>query len=122
MEQFRQIIDTYFLNYDLYEKEKISFECDYGELIFLKSDNKDDLILYAIYISPQYRQNGLCRNILHYLIDKISMTDKISSSTKFKNLSVQTVLSKVLYEYLLRFSYKGKKFKNKKGGFVYKIK
>jgi hypothetical protein len=115
MDQFIQIIDTYFMNYDLYEKEKISFECDYGELIFLKSDNNDDLILYAIYISPQYRENGLCRNILQYLIDKIS-------TTKFKNLCVQTVLSKVLYEYLLRFTYKGKKFKNKKGGFVYKIK
>ena len=116
MEQFTQIIDTYFLNYDLYEKEKISFECDYGELIFLKSDNKDDLILFAIYIAPRYRENGFCRNILHYLIDKIS------TSTKFKKLSVQTVLSKILYDYLSRFSYKGKKFKNKKGGFVYKIK
>ena len=116
MEQFTQIIYTYFLNYESYENGKISFECDYGELVFLKSDNKDDLILYAIYIAPRYRQNGLCRNILHYLIDKIS------TSTKFKNLCIQTVLSKVLYEYLLRFTYKGKKFKNKKGGFVYKIK
>jgi hypothetical protein len=116
MEQFTQMIDTYFLNYDLYEKEKISFECDYGELIFLKSDNNDELILYAIYIAKKYRKNGLCRSILHYLIDKSS-----SSSTKFKNLCVQTVLSKVLYEYLVRFTYKGKKFKNIKDGFVYKI-
>lgn len=115
MEQFTQMIDTYFLNYDLYEKEKISFECDYGELIFLKSDNNDHLILYAIYIAKKYRKNGLCRSILHYLIDK-------SSSSKFKNLCVQTVLSKVLYEYLVRFTYKGKKFKNIKDGFVYKIK
>jgi hypothetical protein len=115
MDEFTQMIDTYFLNYDLYEKEKISFECDYGELIFLKSDNNDDLILYAIYIAKKYRKNGLCRSILHYLIDK-------SSSSKFKNLCVQTVLSKVLYEYLVRFTYKGKKFKNIKDGFVYKIK
>lgn len=116
MELFTQIIDTYFLNYDLYEKEKISFECDYGELIFLKSDNNDDLILFTIYISPQYRQHGLCRSILHYLIDKCSTT------TKFKNVWVQTVLSKVLYDYLLRFTYKGKKFKNVEDGFVYKIR
>jgi hypothetical protein len=115
MEEFIQMIDTYFLNYESYEKEeKISFECDYGELIFLKSDNNDNLILYAIYIAPQYRENGLCRSILHYLIDK-------SSSTKFKNVCVQTVLSKVLYDYLLRFTYKGKKFKNDKKGFIYKI-
>jgi len=136
MEQFTQMIDTYFLNYESYEKEeKISFECDYGELIFLKSDNINNLILYAIYIAPQYRENGLCRSILHYLIDKNSTdknstdknstdknsTDK-SSSTKFKNVCVQTVLSKVLYDYLLRFTYKGKKFKNDKKGFIYKIK
>jgi hypothetical protein len=119
MEQFTEMIDTYFLNYDSYEKEeKISFECDYGELIFLKSDNNDNLILYAIYISPQYRENGLCRSILHYLIDKNSS----SSAKKFKNVCVQTVLSKVLYDYLLRFTYKGKKFKNDKKGFIYKIK
>jgi hypothetical protein len=115
MDQFKEIIDTYFLNYDLYENGKISFECDYGELIFLKS-NKDDLILFAIYISSKYRENGLCRNILHYLIDK-TLTYK-----KFKNVCVQSVLSKVLYEYLLRFTYKGKKFKNVEDGFVYKIK
>jgi uncharacterized protein YifN (PemK superfamily) len=115
MEKFTEIIDTYFLNYDLYENGKISFECDYGELIFLKSNNKNDLILFAIYISSKYRENGLCRNILHYLIDKSL------SYTKFKNLCVQTVLSKVLYEYLLRFTYKGKKFKEVKNGFVYKL-
>jgi hypothetical protein len=116
MEQFTQIIETYFLNYDLYEKDKISFECDYGELIFLKTDNKDDLILYAIYIAPQYREKGLCRSILYYLIDKCS------TSKKFKNVQVQTVLSKVLYDYLLRFTYRGKKFKIVKDGFIYKIK
>ena len=122
MDQLRLIIDTYFLNYDLYEKEKISFECEYGELIFLKTDNKDDLILYAIYIAPRYRENGLCRSILHYLIDKISSTDKCSMTTKFKNVWVQTVLSKVLYDYLLRFTYKGKKFTQVKDGFLYKMK
>jgi len=121
MEQFTKIIDTYFLNYDLYEKDKISFECDYGELIFLKTDNNDELILYAIYIATPYRENGLCRSILRYLIDKCSITDK-SSSKKFKNVQVQTVLSKVLYDYLLRFTYKGKKFTQVKDGFLYKMK
>ena len=121
MEQFTKIIDTYFLNYDLYENGKISFECDYGELIFLKTDNNDELILYAIYIATPYRENGLCRSILRYLIDKCSITDK-SSSKKFKNVQVQTVLSKVLYDYLLRFTYKGKKFTQVKDGFLYKMK
>ena len=36
MEKFREIIDTYLFNYDLYENGKLEFECDYGELIFYK--------------------------------------------------------------------------------------
>ena len=112
MEQFTEIIDAYITNYESFEKGKISFDCDYGELTFLKVDD-NILILYAIFIFPQYREKGLCRNILHYLIDV--------APTKFKNVCVQSVLSKVLYEYLLRFTYKGKKFKNTINGFIYKI-
>lgn len=112
MEQFTKIIDAYISNYESFEKGKVSFDCDYGELTFLK-ENDNMLILYAIFIFPQYREKGLCRNILHYLIDK--------APTKFKHVSVQSILSKILYEYLLRFTYKNKKFKNTKIGFIYKI-
>ena len=112
MEQFTEIIDAYITNYESFEKGKISFDCDYGELTFLKDDD-NVLILYAIFIFPQHREKGLCRDSLHYLIDK--------APTKFKYVCVQSVLSKVLYEYLLRFTYKCKKFKNTKDGFIYKI-
>lgn len=111
MEQFNEIIDTYLLNYDLYENGKVEFECDYGELIFFKR-NRNMLILFGICIFPEYRQKGLCRNILHYLIDK--------SREKFKYVLVESVLSKVLYEYLLRFEYKNRKFKRTYEGFLYK--
>ena len=40
---------------------------------------------------------------------------------KFKTLCVESVLSKILYEYLLRFRYKDKMFKIKKNGFYYRI-
>jgi hypothetical protein len=113
MERFTEIIDDYILNYDSFEKGKISFDCYYGELIFnKKKDNM--LILYAIYIFPKYRKNGLCSSILHYLIDK-------AEEYKFKYFVIQDVLSNILYEYLLRFSYKSKTFKNTKHGFIYKI-
>lgn len=112
MEQFKEIIDAYISNYSKFEQSKIPFDCDYGELIFVKT-NKDILILYGIYIYPEYREKGLCRDILHYLIDK--------SDGQFKYIRVESVLSKVLYEYLLRFSYKNKKFKTTKSGFVYVI-
>jgi hypothetical protein len=113
MEKFIEIIDTYLLNYSSYEKGKVVFECDYGELIFNKGDN-DILAVFGIYIRPEYRQQRLCENILHYLIDK--------SENSFNYICVQDVLSKILYEYLLRFNYKGKKFNNTKKGFIYKIK
>ena len=112
MEQFIKIIDTYFLNYDLYETGKVEFDCNYGELIFFKGNSKM-LTLFGIYIFPEYRKQGLCKNILQYLIDK--------SEDRFKYLLVESVLSKVLYEYLLRFKYKNKKFKLINDGFLCKI-
>ena len=112
MNKFTEIIDTYLLNYSIYCEGKMSFECEYGELIFNKTQNKT-VTLFGIYIFPKYRKNGLCRGILQYLIDK---------SLYFNYLCVESVLSKVLYEYLLRFKYKNKKFKKTQHGFVFKIK
>ena len=113
MEKFTEIIDTYLLNYDSYEKGKVEFDCDYGELIFFK-ENYNRLILFGIYIVPEYRKHGFCRSIIQYLIDK--------SKGQFKYILIESVISKVLYEYLLRFKYQDKKFKLVKEGFIYKIK
>ena len=69
---------------------------DHGELIFFKGNSKI-LTLFGIYIFPEYRKQGLCKNILQYLIDK--------SKCQFKYVLVESVMSKILYEYLLRFKY-----------------
>jgi len=113
MEKFTEIIDTYLLNYNSYEKGKVEFDCDYGELIFFK-ENYNMIILFGIYIVPGYRKQGLCRSIIQYLIEK--------SKGRFKYILIESVISKVLYEYLLRFKYEDKKFKLVKEGFIYKIK
>ena len=110
MDQFKEIIDAYLTNYSKFENGKIPFDCDYGELIFYK-DKSQNLILYGIYIFPEYRQQGLCRDILYYLIDKCPQ--------QCNHVCIKSVLSKILYEYLLRFTYKNKKFKNTKNGFIY---
>jgi hypothetical protein len=112
MEKFKEIIDTYLLNYSTYQKDKVIFECDYGELIFIK-DKPEICILHGIFIFPQYRNKGLCRDILRYLID--------NCPNNFKYICVESVISNILYEYLLRFEYKNKKFKLIKSGFLYKI-
>jgi hypothetical protein len=51
---------------------------------------------------------------LYYLIDS-------AKKYNFKYFCVQSVLSKILYEYLLRFKYNNKGFNLKKIGFVYMI-
>ena len=111
MESFIEAINTYLSNYSTYKKGKVNFECDYGDLIFVKN-NSNMLILFGIYINPDYREKGFCKNILEYLIDS-------AKEKKFKYFSVQSVLSKVLYEYLLRFTYKNKGFNLKNTGFIY---
>lgn len=113
MEQFIEIIDTYILNYHSYQTDKVEFECDYGELVFNK-DSSDVLTLSSIFINPRYRRNGFCKNIIHYLIEK--------SKNRFEYLLIESVVSKILYDYLLRFKYNDKKFKLNDYGFVYKIK
>ena len=113
MEQFKEIIDAYFKNHLLFENDKISFDCDCGELIFNKK-NTNTITLYAIYICPEYRNKGLCREILYYIID--------NCPEQFKYFCIESVISKVLYDYLTRFKYNNKKFNNTKNGFIYLLK
>lgn len=112
MNIFEEIIDTYLLNYSIYKNGKVVFDYKYGELIFFKQNIKT-INLFGIYIYPEYRRQGLCGKILRYLIDK--------SSSNFKYLCIQSVMSKILYEYLERFEYKNRKFKNRKDGWVFQL-
>lgn len=112
MDLFKEIIDNYLTNIEQYNyKQKISFECIYGELIFIKHNKM--LSLCGIYIHSEYRKQGLCRDILYYIIDKCYK--------KFDYFCVESVISNILYKYLERFIYKNKKFKKYKIGFTYKI-
>lgn len=113
MDKFKEIIDTYFKNYSSFEYGKVTFECDYGELIFFKRNDKI-CYLNSIYIFPIHRNKGFCREILHYIIHKCRGI--------FTYFCVESVISKILYRYLLRFKYENKKFiiRNDQG-FLYKI-
>lgn len=113
MDSFIESIDYYLSNYSTYENGKVAFDCNCGELIFYK-ENSNMLTLFGIYINQEHRQKGFCKNILHYLINS-------AKKYNFKTFGVQSVLSKILYEYLLRFEYNNKNFKLKKVGFVYTV-
>jgi hypothetical protein len=106
-----QIIDTWVTNNSSYPEGKISFENTYGAITFRKDlEQSNTTIVFEIYFREEYRNKGLCRDFLQKLIDK----------TQTKKVAVEAVLSKILYNYLLRFKYKDKKFKLIDGSFVYK--
>ncbi len=105
-----QIINTWIKTNSTYPEGKTSFENDYGVITFRKDLKQTNITLvFEIYIREEYRSQGLCRDFLQKLID-LAPTKKIG---------VEAVLSKILYNYLLRFKYKGKKFKLIDGTFVY---
>jgi hypothetical protein len=114
---FYKIVDDYIDNILLLDNDtnivkKICYECDYGSIEFIrypKKSNIKKIIVHEIYVREQYRNQGLCKEFIKYLIDK---SDKI-------NIMIQSVLSKILYNFLLRFEYKEKKFIVTKQGFLY---
>ena len=118
MDSYKNIIDTYLSNYSTYKNGKVVFEYEYGELIFYKQNPKI-ITLFSIYIYPKYRQHGICRRILQYLIDK--SPNRQNSPNKFQILCIQSVISKILYEYLLRFEYINRKFMFKKDGWFFNL-
>lgn len=112
-DNFTQIIEHYLYNFCKYQSgNKYGYNCTYGSIEFYKSTNNNKIIVHEIYVLEQYRRNGLCENFIKSIIDKIEGTNKI--------LVIQSVISKILYEYLFRFNYKKFKFILKKEGFVTK--
>jgi hypothetical protein len=91
---------------------KFCYECEFGSTEFVQDSNnlKKKIIVHEIYVKEQYRNQGLCKGFIKDLIDKLE---------KKNILVIQSVLSKILYYFLLRFEYLDKKFILKKEGFVY---
>lgn len=111
-DNLNQIVDYYLDNFNSFQiNKKIEFECELGNIEFFKSSNKNKIIVHSIYIKEQYRRKGLCGEFIKYLIDKID---------NVQTLVIQTVLSKILYEYLFRFKYNKTIFVLKKEGWVAK--
>lgn len=109
---FNEIIDCYFEKFDKFQiNKKIEFECELGCIEFFKSSNTNIIIVHSIYIKEQYRRKGLCEEFIKYLIDNIDDT---------KTLIIQSVLSKILYNYLSRFAYNKTIFVIKREGFIAK--
>lgn len=120
---FKEIVDDYLDGNFLYEHNiltndknllyKLCYDCEYGSIEFVnnnKKSNKKIIIIHEIYIKNEYRNQGYCKNFIKYLIDKSN--DKTC-------IIIQSVISKILYDFLLRFEYQDRKFIIKKEGFVW---
>lgn len=107
-----KIVDYYLKNFNTFQiNKKIEFECEYGSIEFYKYSNTNKIVVHSIYIKEQFRKKGLCGEFIKYLLDMIEGN---------KILVIQSVLSKILYEYLERFEYNKTIFVLKKEGFVAK--
>ena len=102
------IIEEYINNYYTYDNGKITFERTIGTITFIK-DKLNRIIIFEIYIKDEFRRMSYCKNFLNNLILKCKEINF--------NLHVVSVLSKILYNLLLKL-----KFKIDKDGFIYKIK
>jgi hypothetical protein len=92
---------------------KFCYECEFGSIEFVLNLNnlmKKKVIVHEIYIKEPYRNQGLCKEFIKNLIDKLEINNIFI---------IQTVISKILYNFLLRFKYRNKKFILKIDGFVY---
>ena len=109
-----ELINQWIDNYLTYPFGKTELTNQFGSITFIKeSNNFKKLLVYEIYINGEYRKKGLCKQFLTQLIDCIPIN--------CTQIIIQAVLSKILYEYLERFEYKGKKFKIYKCEWTLKI-
>ena len=107
----QKIIDTYINKYNELNMYKNSYECDFGSLTFIK-DKSERIILYEIYIKEEYRRSGICRNLIIYCI--------ISCKQNKKKFIIISVISKILYNFLISFKCIYGKFNLTNEGFLFK--
>lgn len=100
------IINKYLNEYHILPYGKNEYECKYGNITFIK-ENCNVIIVYEIYIKEQYRRQGMCHDFIVSLIQ-----------SRY-NFLIVSVLSKILYYYLMRFNYNGRKFRLTNKGFLF---
>lgn len=112
-----KIIDQWIKNYKETPYGKIEAENEIGFITWVKeSDNLDKIIVNGIYINPEYRRHGYCKQFL------IQLIDQVLEYNQTRQIQIQAVLTKILYNFLTRFTYKGKKFKIINDDWTYNIK
>ena len=115
MDQFKEIINAYFENYSKFEKGKVTFDCDYGELIFNK-ENDNCLTIYGIYIFPEYRNKGVGKLLIQAALDS-------AKDCKLKEVYLACFEDLIFYYKKLNFNYTGNQifYANKKY-YIFKYK
>jgi hypothetical protein len=101
------IIQKYMSDYNILSKGKHSYINSIGCITFIKTHSI--ITVYEIYIESKYQNKGYCRQFIMSMIQN------------GKTFIIVSVISRILYEYLLRFQYKGYRFRLVKDGFLLTI-
>lgn len=102
---FKIALDDYLMKYKNFSTGNCEYNTIEGYLRFVKGNN-NDVILDGIFVKEEFRERGILTNFLKYIID-----------IQIPNVWIVSVLSDILYHYLMRFSYNGYRFKLGKLGF-----
>jgi len=108
MFSFRTAFDDYVINLDIFEYETIE-----GSLRFVKNDS-NMIIIDEIYVKKEFRQRGILKIFLEHVTNYMI-------KNKNKQFMIQSVISKILYDYLIRYEKNGCKFMLTKSGFLLKV-
>lgn len=105
MFSFQTALDNYLINYNIINIGNFEYTTIEGELRFVKINNTD-IVLDCIIVKKDFRECGILTKFLKYIVDK-----------QIENFWIVSVISNILYHYLLRFKYNGYHFELNKRGF-----
>jgi hypothetical protein len=109
MYTFASAFENYISIFDNAEKKSYEYDTIEGELRFVKI-NSTDIILNSIYVKPELRGIRILEKFLFHVV-------KFIKQNNLKYFWIVDVISKILYDYLLRFEHDNYKFKLCRKGF-----
>jgi hypothetical protein len=102
---FKIALNDYLMKHEKLPTGNSEYNTIEGYLRFVKGNN-NDVVLDVICVKEEFRQRGILTNFLKYIIDK-----------QIPNVWIVSVISDILYHYLMRFNYNGYRFKLCRIGF-----
>lgn len=103
---------TAFDNYtdEITKIKKYEYDTIEGNLRFVKYKN-NIIVIDVIYVKECFRRKGILKKLLFHVVNFID-------NNKHKKFIITSVISKILYNYLINFEHNGYMFKLTRDGFI----